>query len=174
MLIGILLQGLSPIIELLSKVLVLIIQPLNLLAGPILRGLFESVKYISIGILYVAKGIAWVWNGIIGAIQSVLSAIGNIKIFGGKPFDFLNDWADSLNSAKMDTDSLDSALNNLQNMTWEQAQAASQQAEETWKSYEANKKVNEALSNVPTAWKRALREFEAQDARVVSPLAAPA
>lgn len=163
------LQALAPVITLAGQLFILVTQPMRLLAGPAMRGLFEAVKVVAGGILWVARAIGGVWNGIVGAVQSVLRSLGNISIFGAKPLGFLNGWADSLQGAMVDTDALTDAMNTLQSTTWEQAQAAAEATVEQSNMAAAARKATESLSNVPSVFKYTLRAFEAADAVSLAP-----
>ncbi|MFL5344354.1 MAG: hypothetical protein ACJ8AT_06160 [Hyalangium sp.] len=162
---GELFQALAPVLALVVSVMTLIINPLQLFAGPVMHALFDVLKLVSRVILTVVKAVAGVWNGVVGAIQSVLRTIGNLSILGKKPLGFLSGWADGLNSAIISTDGMTAALQSLSGLTWDQAQAAAAQTAESVRNREALARANEELSNVPNAFKTALRRFQAQDAQ---------
>ncbi|WNG57381.1 hypothetical protein F0U59_23405 [Archangium gephyra] len=160
-----LINALAPVFQIFAGVLQILEMPLKLLVNVALRVLFEGIKYLSMGILWVAEGIGNVWNGIVTAVQSVLNALGNIELFGGKPFDFLLDWGTSLESMKIDTDALADAYGHLHDMTWETAQAQAEQAAAVTRNNEAIKEATEALTNVPSGWRAARAKYLAQDPR---------
>ncbi|QRK08080.1 hypothetical protein JQX13_50405 [Archangium violaceum] len=157
--------ALQPVFQMLAGVLQLTEVPLRLLAEVALRLFFELVRGLAIGILEIAKGIAGVWNGIIKAVQRVFRALGDIEVAGIKPFDFMNDWARSLNDAKISTTGLNDSLSKLKDMTWDAARAKADETAEVLKNRAALEKANESLSNVPTTWKVTLARFNAQRER---------
>jgi hypothetical protein len=159
----------EPVIALLTEALKLFLLPLNLLKDVIVNVVFVAIKYVALGFLYVAKGLATAWNGILGAIQGVFRALGSIKILGGKPLGFLNDWADSLEGSKLSMDGLNASIAELNNMTRESATAKAQEAAAVLRNREALDKATESLTNVPSGWKVALARFDAQNARGASP-----
>jgi hypothetical protein len=161
--VGQLLQGLAPLLEVLGKAFLAIMAPVQLIAGPVLKGLFEVLKFVSVIILTVAKAIGSVWNAVVGAIQKVLNGISDILEWVG--IDALEDFANSLDRLKVDTNAMGDALNVLRDTTWDSAMATADATAETIKNAEAQRRANEALSNVPAAWKVALRRFQAQDAQ---------
>lgn len=144
---GAMLEPLMPLIGIVAVlaegILPIIVSVFELLQ-PALKFLFEIVKVVALFILHVVKGIGNIWNGIIGAIQSVFRALGSISVLGWKPLGFLNSWADSLERAKMDTDGLSNAIDELNGLTWDSAKAKAEELR-------ATKAVTEALINVPQA-----------------------
>ncbi|NNB96686.1 hypothetical protein HI113_22570 [Corallococcus exiguus] len=158
--IGAILQTLTPI---LGSLLGALGKALSWLVNNVLRALFEVLRYVGIGILYVIKGLGSAWNGIISAIQWVFRTLGDISIFGAHPLGFLRGWAKSMDSAKVDTESLARSIQELEGLTWDAAMAKARETAEVLKNRDALEDVNEALSNVPALWKVALRRFDVQD-----------
>ncbi|RJS14638.1 phage tail protein [Corallococcus sp. H22C18031201] len=156
---GTLLRGLSPVISTLTQVFNVILQPLLLLGGPIMKAFFAVVRVVAMGILYVVKGIGTAWNAIVGFIASVFRALGKVPLVGGA----FKKMAQGLDSMKVPMDSVDSALETLKNTTYESAAANSAASVAQWENAEAAKKATEALTNVPTGFKVALARFNAQD-----------
>ncbi|QSQ24849.1 hypothetical protein JY651_07880 [Pyxidicoccus parkwayensis] len=161
--VGQLLQGLAPLLEVLMKAFSVVMMPLQLLGGPVLKGLFEVLKFVSTVVLYVALAIGTVWNAVVSAIQSVIRAISSVIDWTG--FDGLNRLARSMGRMKVDTDSMSDALRELADTTWDSADATAENAAENLKNADALRRANEALTNVPAAWKVALRRFQVQDAQ---------
>lgn len=160
---GRLFQALAPALAMAVHALALVVNPMQLFAGPILKGLFEVLKMVGLTILHVVRALGGAWNGIINAIQTVFRKLADISVLGKKPLGFLDKWADGLDRAKIDTDALAKSIMELNGLTWE---AARQKAEETaavLRNRQALDRATEALSNVPNAWKVALARFEAQD-----------
>ena len=163
MVLGELFQGLAPAVALMVQAMMLIHNPMQLLAGPALKALFAVLKVVSAGILTVAQGISSLWNGIISAVQSVFRSLADIKVFGAKPLSFLDGWASGLESAKVDTDAMARALQALAGMTYEAAQEKAKETAEVIRNRQATEKATQALTNVPSAFKYALAAFDAQD-----------
>ncbi|RKH09745.1 hypothetical protein D7V97_15650 [Corallococcus sp. CA053C] len=155
-LVGVFLKMLAPAFELVGKAT-------SWLLENVLKGLFEVLRYVGLGILYVIKGLASAWNGIISAIQWVFKKLGDISILGAHPLGFLKGWAKSMESAKVDTESLARSIQELEGLTWDAAMAKANETAEVLKNRDALADVNEALTNVPDLWKVALRRFDAQD-----------
>lgn len=158
-----LLQGLAPLLDTLGKLFMAIMNPLMLIAGPVLKALFEVLKFVGTVILTVARAIGTVWNSIVSAVQWVIRGISKAVEWLG--IDALKDFAKSLDKMKVDTDSMGESLRTLRDTTWDSANATAQNTAETLRNYEAQRRANEALSNVPQAWKIALRRFQVQDAQ---------
>ncbi|QSQ19328.1 hypothetical protein JY651_28780 [Pyxidicoccus parkwayensis] len=172
--VGQLLQGLAPLLEVLMKAFSVVMMPLQLLGGPVLKGLFEVLKFVSTVVLYVAMAIGSVWNAVISAIQAVIRAISSVIDWTG--FDGLNRLARSIGRMKVDTDSMSDALRELADTTWDSADATAENAAENLKNADALRRANEALTNVPAAWKVALRRFQVQDSQegpIVEPTPTP-
>lgn len=164
-LLGTLFQGLAPVITILGTILVAIINPLNLLAGPILKSFFGVIRVVAMGILYVVKGVGMVWNAIVGFIAGVFRTLSKIPVVGGA-FDKM---ARNLDSMKVPMAQVDGALNTLRNTSYDAAAANSAASVAQWQNAEATKKATEALTNVPTGFKVALARFTAQDPVTGSP-----
>jgi hypothetical protein len=162
---GELFQALAPVIAIAVQAMMLIQAPLQLFAGPVMKALFTVLKFVSTVILTVVKAVSGVWNGIVGAVQSVLRKLADISILGAKPLGFLDGWADGLDKAKINTDSLNQSMAALNGLTWESAQEKAKETAEVVRNRKEMAKANEELSNVPSAWKVALRRVQAQDAQ---------
>ncbi|GHG79634.1 hypothetical protein [Comamonas sp. JC664] len=160
---GQLFQGLSPLLSALAQAVMLVIAPLNLIAGPALKGLFEVLKFVATIVLYIAQALGKVWNAIIRAVQSVIRGISKAVEWLG--IDALKDFANSLDRLKVDTDAMGESLAALRDTTWETAEAKARETAEVLRNTAALQKATEALSNVPAAWRVNLRRFEAQDAQ---------
>lgn len=156
---------LAPLFQVLGSMLKTLVDPISSLIREVMPALFEVFKVVGLVVMNVVLGIREAWNAVVGAVQSVLRGIAQFEIFGGRPFAFLNDWADGLEGATSDTSGLALAIQNLTSMTFEQATAAAQQATAAYQAASAMDKMTQSLSNAPSTWKYALRAFEAQDAR---------
>ncbi|WAM28507.1 hypothetical protein [Myxococcus sp. NMCA1] len=162
-LIGSILQALAPILTVIAQAFLLVMTPLQYLAGPVLKGLFDVLKFVATIILTAAQGIGYVWNAIIGAVQSVVRGISKAVEWLG--IDSLKKFANSLDKVKVDTNAMGDALQALNELTWETAEAKARETAEVLRNTEALQKATDALSNVPNAWKVALRRYQSQDAQ---------
>ncbi|QDF05004.1 hypothetical protein [Myxococcus xanthus] len=162
-LIGSILQALAPILTVIAQAFLLVMTPLQYLAGPVLKGLFDVLKFVATIILTAAQGIGYVWNAIIGAVQSVVRGISKAVEWLG--IDSLKKFANSLDKVKVDTNAMGEALQALNELTWETAEAKARETAEVLRNTEALQKATDALSNVPNAWKVALRRYQSQDAQ---------
>ncbi|QSQ17238.1 hypothetical protein [Myxococcus landrumensis] len=158
---GKLLEGLAPMLSAGAKALTAIMDPLNMLAGPAMEALFEVLKFVSEVILKVSIALGEVWNAIIKAIQWVLRQISKaVEWLGIKA---LKKLADSMEGMKADTDAMRDSLSELQDTTWQSARDQANHNAEVLRGTKALEKMTEALTNVPAAWKVALRRFASQD-----------
>jgi len=152
-------QGLAPVITILGQILMAMLNPLSLLAGPIMKGFFTVVKYVAMGILYVIKGVGTVWNAIISFIAGVFRTLSKLPLVGGA----FGKMADGLDKMKVPMEQVDGALNTLRNTSYDAAAANAAASVATWQNADATKKATEALTNVPSGFKVALARFNAQD-----------
>jgi hypothetical protein len=157
------LQALVPVLTLFMQASLMVQQPLMALGGPILKGLFDELKFVGLLVLHVAKAIAEAWNGIVRAIQSVFRSLADISVFGAHPLGFLDGWADSLGAAKVDMDAMAKSLAELTGLSYELALAKAKEHAATLANADALKKTNQELSNVPQRWRRALRTAQSED-----------
>ncbi|WP_404370479.1 hypothetical protein ACIHQR_10410 [Corallococcus coralloides] len=158
---GDILKGLAPLFEVLGRTFLLIQQPLSILGGPVMKALFTALKFVGSVVLTIAKAISEVWNAVIGAVQTVIRAISSLIDWTG--FDGLKKFARSLNKLKVDTDSMDDSMRVLEDTTWDSAKARAEETAQVEEHTEAVARATAALSNVPAAWKVALRRFDAED-----------
>lgn len=167
---GSVLEVLTPVIDvvavgfiLLGDLLQLLAVPLKFLVDVALRGLFEVLKGVALIIMGIATGLSAAWNGIVGAIQSVFRALGSISIFGGKPLDFLNEWADGLEGAKAPVDQLTLAMAQLAGLTYDEALAKAHATAEQLRLNKAVAQAVEEVTNLPSGYKVALARFNASE-----------
>lgn len=156
-------EVLGPLFSVLGAMLGSLVEVLKPIINVTMRALFEVLRGLGMVVLNVMIGIGNVWNGIINAVQSVFRALGSIEVFGGRPFQFLDNWATVIDEAKVDTDDYVIALMRLQGLTWEQAQAKAEELEQTQRQTKAQEALNESLLNAPRAWRIALNRYRAQD-----------
>lgn len=164
--IGITLEALVPMLVALQPVFKLLGDALGLVARVV-----AGVMYV---VLLVMRSVAEVWNGIVSAVQRVLYKLGSIEVFGKKPLGFLEDWGDSLNKAKLDTEGLGDAMDELATIV--ETGAASDEALALPEDLAAGmdgaadaasdfagaaNEATEALTNVPQGFKIAAARFEA-------------
>ncbi|WP_426750171.1 hypothetical protein [Myxococcus sp. Y35] len=160
-LLGQLFEGLTPLLSVLAQAFLAIMAPINLIAGPVLKGLFDVLKFVASVILAAAQGIGFVWNGIISAVQAVIRGISKAVEWLG--IDSLKKFANSMDRLKVDTDAMGESLQALNELTWESAEAKARETAEVLRNTEALQKATESLNNVPNAWKVALRRYQSQD-----------
>ncbi|TSC20325.1 hypothetical protein [Corallococcus sp. Z5C101001] len=158
---GDIVKGLAPLFEVLGRVFLLIQQPLSILGGPVMKALFTALKFVGAVVLTIAKAIGEVWNAVVGAVQAVIRAISSLIDWTG--FDGLKKFARSLNRLKVDTDSMGDSLQVLEDTTWDSARARAEETAQVDEHTEAVARATAALTNVPSAWKVALRRFESED-----------
>src|SRR5215217_469115 len=152
--VGKLLEGLAPLLNALMP-------PLSLVQDA-LKAVFDVLRFVSIVILMVAQLIGTIWNAVVAAIQAVVRGLSKAVEWLG--IDSLKKFAKSMDKMKVDTDAMGDSMRTLQDTTWESADAQARQTAELLKGTAALEKMNEALTNVPAAWKVALRRFQVQDA----------
>ncbi|AEI66939.1 hypothetical protein [Corallococcus macrosporus] len=162
-LLGQLLQGLSPLLSALAQAFLAIMAPINLIAGPVLKGLFGVLKFISTVILTVAQALGKAWNAIVGAVQAVIRGISKAVEWLG--IDSLKNFANGLDRMKVDTDAMGESLDALRDLTWDSAEAKAKETAEVLRNTAALQKATDALTNVPNAWKVAFRRYQSQDAQ---------
>ncbi|WP_163866084.1 hypothetical protein [Myxococcus eversor] len=161
--VGQLLEGLAPLFEQMGKFFIMLMDPLGQLVGPVLKALFSVLKFVATVILAVARAIGWVWNLIVSAVQKVIHALSSIISWTG--FDGLARFARSLDGLKVDTDAMRASQDALEGTTWESAMARAEETARVREHTQAVSRATEALTNVPSAWRRALRTFESEDAQ---------
>lgn len=164
--IGIALEALVPML--------VVLQPVFKLLGEALGLVARAVAGVMFVVLAVMRSVAEVWNGIVSAVQRVLYKLGGIEVFGKKPLGFLEDWGDSLNKAKLDTEGLGDAMDELATIV--ETGAASDEALALPEDLAAGMdgaadaasdfagaatEATEALTNVPQGFKVAAARFEA-------------
>ncbi|MBZ4336424.1 hypothetical protein [Corallococcus sp. AS-1-12] len=158
---GDIVKGLAPLFAVLGRTFLLIQQPLSILGGPVMKALFTALKFVGSIVLTIAKAISEVWNAVIGAVQNVIRAISSLIDWTG--FDGLKKFARSLNRLKVDTDSMDDSLRVLEDTTWDSAKARAEETAQVEEHTKAVARATAALTNVPAAWRVALRRFESED-----------
>jgi hypothetical protein len=159
---GKVMQGLQPVIDALMMPLVEFGKIIGIIAIPLLRPLFTALKMVGIQaalvgeVLYsVAGGIARVIGGLISAIGSFIRKIPFLGGIGKDIQDF-GDGITNLGKSFFKTaDDLDTARRQLQDLSFEDAMNGVTKA--------ANAAAS-AMLNVPTGFKSALAQFNAQTA----------
>lgn len=109
---------------------------------PVLQALFPVFKLLGIAVLAVGIGIGEVWNAIASALNAVLGWLG-------------------INLPKLDMKVLYNGMNELINMTWDEADARD-------KNTKSIERASEAMTNVPDIWKAAYARFNASDGAMAS------
>lgn len=147
---GKLLEPLIPIIVVISTVLTPILNIfgglINTLIIPVMRILFEGLKILGLVVLGVMYILGVFKNKLLDIAEGLLRGIGNLKLFGSKPFGALLDAADYLETLKAPTDEMKKQFQDLSNMTWDAAM-------NTGKLADATNDATESMKNVPSIWK---------------------
>jgi phage-related protein len=173
------LNAILPIIGLVALLFSAIAPALEMVAS-LLSGLFVVLKPIIQGLFYVVKGIfivvggaiagimmalTWVWNAIIDAIAFLVEGIVNILTLGvgGKAV------GDDIRKAKGQFKSFDDPMKDLVTATWDEQAASTAITAAKWDEVRASKEagaaaqeVAEAFSNVPSGYKIAQAQYNAQ------------
>lgn len=129
-----------------------------------MEGIFYVFKGVGFIMLAIAMAIGWVWNAVSDAIIAVLDVLEEIPGLGK----ILGDAKKSMENGKVDMDALGDQWDALNDLTWEQAQAAAAVTDENDKLKESIKEVNEELINIPEGFKTALYRYQEQQS-VFSP-----
>jgi hypothetical protein len=184
-------KAIKPLIAISNEILIIVADQLApVLEGltPVFHALFTVVKGVGLAVAYVVKGIGSVWNGIIDAIATIFDKIGGIKVFGMKPFGFLEGWADTVRKAEVNMNGVNRAIEQLKDTTIASAEAAGklsvvgtgegsfdatsdavsdltlsvlEDVDALDEHADTLKEVNEALLNMPQGFKLAAARFEA-------------
>lgn len=172
---------LPPLAELFSVIATLMnvgLMPAMLALDVGLKLLEPVLKAVGEFLYKVVAGIAGFWNGIVGTISNIFRSIAGIgvDIMGKKirPFGFLNDFANSIDRAKINVDRMSDGMDAAANGTRAAGEAmcdgsASQSMCESIDSIGTATNdfsnsvgaMSEELTNVPTGFKTALERFNA-------------
>lgn len=168
MMLGQLLQALAPILQLAMEGLKLITEPMRILGGVVLKALFEVLRFVGIVVLTVVKALADAFNAIAKVINGFIDKAKEIykQIYGpfmGGNGDLIDKVYGGLHLPTINTDGLQSSLDGLKNATWSSSMDAAAAAAERFR--QSTDKASESLTNVPNAWKIALRRQQTQDAQ---------
>lgn len=151
-------EALTPVVMLISEIIGPILTPVMKVLGFALKifadvvwVIFDILRGIAVFILRIMKGLADVWNGILSAISGIFRAIGAFEIFGWHPFGFLLDWADSVDSAKINTEGLTNAIDDLNSITREGSEEQAKENAEKYKATAATKKTAESMNQAAAA-----------------------
>jgi hypothetical protein len=160
---GALLKSLTPVVQFVAAVLGVQLAPVMWILGNALKGLAAVMQGVSVVVLNIVIAISNVWNGIISAVQGILQFLGNIELFGGKPFAFLNDWAAGLEGAKAATATYEAQLAEVSSMTWDSAMG---QAVALDAATEAANNFASGITNAASGFKVELARFNATNVGV--------
>lgn len=155
---GMLLQPIIPLVNIISQTLGPIMKALgNILKAvlmPVFKALFPVVKYLGIILTTVTLGIMKVYNFFARAAEKLINGIINLvnKIPG---VDF------GKVSLTVDTSGIENSLEQLKNSSFESASAIEEEKKE-------REKLNETIRNSVEGFKVALTRFNVSDPRVPS------
>lgn len=157
MVLGATVAALAPILE-------VFIKPFLEIQKVIAHALFPVLKTTAIIILTAAKAIGTAWNAIVGGVQWVLHQIGKLPAIG----DAADELADSMDGLRVNTDAMGRQIKSIKEMTFDSAMqdasnAADHFGQTTRDAAESADNAAESLDNVPAAWRKNLRVFQAQD-----------
>lgn len=161
---GRLFEALTPLIQILIGAITPIVGLLELQIEGALFGFFYAVKFLGLGLLEFASFVGPFWNGIIATLQNAFKGLADFDIAGAKPFGFLNDWADSLNGAIINTDEVNKQKAELANLDWESAQAKTDEIAATKDVTAAANDAASALYNLPAGYKIKAAQYDAANA----------
>lgn len=162
-LLGFLFQAIAPLLASIGSILGALFTALE----PVLKILFEIVKVVMVVIIGFLQAVVAIWNTIIdviaGIVQGILTAITL-----GAGASWAKDVADGIRKAKADDKALSSAMNALNQSTWDSMTAQSEATASSWKAADGldnlsqtAQQVTESLSNVPSGYKIAYARFQA-------------
>lgn len=162
---GMALQSLAPLVVLVGMLVSALITPMVDFGKPILqlamtliKVLFPVLKFVIVIILKVVRALSESWNLIISGVQWILRQIGKLPLLGKA-----TRLADSLDSLRINTDAMGNQIAEINALTFDSAMAQATDAASAFGGAAAD--AAEALSNVPDAFKIALRRFQSQDAQ---------
>lgn len=152
-----------------------VFQKVGQFANWLFGALWEATKYLGAGILgigilftKVGRWFAELYNNILNVFTTLFRWIGNFEILGWKPFGFLLDWANAIDTAKISLTGANESIMNMEaaqqellNTTWDSIVAAERKAEADEEAAKAAKKLTEQLTNVPTGFRIAAARFAA-------------
>ncbi len=152
----------------------LLVALIGELIGPIFEKLrpvfdffFQVTRVLVIGLLKIIRGIGQLWNGLISAIQWVFQKLASFKVFGKRPFGFMDKWAKSLERGKINLNGVNRAIKEFEELTLDAAREVGRATEGKDKESDAVEELTEQLLNVPSGFKIAQRRFEASVGAVV-------
>jgi len=164
---GLLLEPLLPVIQILSDILLPLLevfgQILSTLLLPVMRILFEALRFFGIIILFLAEVFQRVRAAILGAVGALVLGLGNAlnniwRIVGRDLVDNLRNVGQSMvDSAGVIRDSADDLAKDRQNLTdltWDEAMARA-------KNTEALEESTRVMVGVPAIFRIALRRAQA-------------
>lgn len=156
-------KSVAPAFGALLNMLMMIANPILILATIGLPIFFYAVKYLGLGVLYVARAISGVWNGIVSGVQKLLYGLGDIFKDVGPIHDGLYLLAAGLQKMK-DTTNYDENIKTLSDLTLEAATGSiNKNTEAHEEQAKVLERVNEELTNIPSGYKVALAQFHAMD-----------
>lgn len=160
-LLGFLFKAFAPIIKAIATILGSVLKVLQ----PVLKFLFEIAKVVLLVILTIINAIIEIWNGLIDAIAEIVKAVVDVFTAGQ------GGAAVAADIRKAKAQDLRGDIAELQQLTWDQAQATVENTGATWDAAAANteaaksaRDVAESLTNVPSGYKVALARYDAAQA----------
>lgn len=161
-LLGFLFQAIAPLLVSIGTILGALFKALE----PVLKILFEIVKVVMVVIIGFLQAVVAIWNTIIDVIAAIVQGILTAITLGAGA-SWAKDVADGIRKAKADDKALGSAMNALNQSTWDSMMAQSAAAAASYKLGDGlddltqkTQQVTEALTNVPSGYKIAYARFQ--------------
>lgn len=134
------------------------LNPVMEFLAEVIEAFALATRAVGIIVLGIVGFMLDLWNGVVGAIQAVLRKVDEFI-----PGDKLNDWADKMDSAKVSTAGLDSAMEDLKAGTVEVTDSNIEMAAMAVDMGASMDQATESLSNAPSAIKVGLERFRATE-----------
>jgi hypothetical protein len=155
--IGRLLEPILPLVAIISTVLSPLLDMLgSILAStilPIMPFLFNGLKTLGVWILRAAYIIGEFRNKIIDVITGLMRGLASVNFLGARPFAALADTAAALEKNKINLEELAKSIQEVQNLTWDEAMAKAKLAS-------ATNDATEAMKNLPSGIKIAALRYQ--------------
>jgi TP901 family phage tail tape measure protein len=149
-------KALKPAMDILGVSLELFVRSITSVIVPVL-------DFVSGVIRDIFEGIAEVWNGMLGGLADIFDFIGNISVLGKRIFGKMNDWADDIRGAMLDTDNLfgdDNAAATDDGPAVCTSKPSADICEAAENMADAMDEVTESFKNVPEGFKVATARFD--------------
>lgn len=158
--VAILLRALTPALILAFRALTPLEPTLKVLAAA-LEVVADVITDVAGFALDIFAELAKVWNSMVRALTDILGSLGDIKVFGKRPFGFIRDWADDLR------DEATLSVADIQDFRRQLNEGYEAMADTMLDGADAiddaTSEIASSLTNVPSGVKVALRRFQSTD-----------